>query len=339
MQNQELYTAEYWELSKGGVRCTLCPHTCLLKDGETGVCRTRKCVEDKLVSLVYGYPCALHIDPVEKKPLYHFKPSSQTFSLSTTGCNLRCLNCQNFSISQKNFSVGEFDYVAPQDIVRMAMDKQCRSVSYTYTEPIIYYEYMRDVAVVAHEKGLANIMVSAGYINKKPLRDLCRYIDAANIDLKCFNNKTYQKLSKVDLTPVLNTLELLKEEGVCLEITNLMVPGYTDDLKEIGKMCQWLVDKGFDQVPLHFSRFYGTHKLSHLQTTSIEKMEKAFDIAKQTGIKYVYLGNVRHTSAENTYCPACHQLLIERNGYATRVSGMIGSKCTKCSNEIYGVFD
>jgi len=332
------HVAEYWKSVNDAIKCSLCPHACVLHEGETGICRARRNINRRLVSIVYGYPCAIHIDPVEKKPLYHFYPSSQTLSLSTTGCNLRCLNCQNYSISQKDFNPSEFDYVSPEEIVLLTQKNNCKSISYTYTDPVVYYEYAKDIAVIAKEKGLKSIVVSAGYINKKPLREWSKYIDAANIDLKCFIDDTYQKLSGIHLKNVLDTLEILKEEGVWLEITNLIVPDYTDDLDEIKKMCMWLVRNGFADVPLHFSKFFGTHKLSHLPQTPINKLESAYDIAKSAGLKYVYLGNIRHQNAENTYCPECNTLLIERKGYETKVINLKENKCAKCNTLIYGCF-
>ncbi|MCW3787394.1 AmmeMemoRadiSam system radical SAM enzyme [Plebeiibacterium sediminum] len=332
------YIASYWNVQGDAVKCLLCPHACILKEGEIGICRTRQHIQKKMVSIVYGYPCAVHIDPVEKKPLYHFYPSSQTLSLSTTGCNLRCLNCQNYTISQQNFNKKEYKYISPDDIVDMALVNDCHSISYTYTDPIVYYEYANDIALIAQQKGLKNIIVSAGYINKKPLREWCKYIDAANIDLKCFSDEKYLKLSKIHLKTVLNTLKVLLEENVYLEITNLIIPEYTDDLKEIKQMCEWLVDNGFSQVPLHFSKFYGTYKLKHLSATSLSTLESAYAIAKESGLNYVYLGNVQNHKTENTFCPVCNHLLIERSGYYARVLHINDGKCSYCNTQIYGEF-
>ncbi len=333
------YVAEYWSDVNGDIQCMLCAHACLLKDGEIGICRTRQHIHNRLVSIVYGYPCVIHIDPVEKKPLYHFLPASNTLSLSTTGCNLRCLNCQNYSISQRDFESNEFDFVSPNEIVLKAKDNNCNSISYTYTDPIVYYEYARDIAIKAQDEGLKNIIVSAGYINKKPLREWCKYLDAANIDLKSFNEDKYQKISGIHLKTVLDTLVILKEEGVWLEITNLIIPEYTDDLTEIRNMCRWLVENGFSEVPLHFSKFYGTYKLNRLPETSLRLLEDAYEIAKAAGLKYVYLGNVRNHKTEHTYCPECNNLLIERKGYYTNILHVKNSKCEFCDSKISGMFD
>ncbi len=337
--NKDEYVAKYWSDHGNSVKCLLCPHTCVLKDGEIGICRTRQHIHHKLVSIVYGYPCAIHIDPVEKKPLYHFYPSSQTLSISTTGCNLRCLNCQNYSISQQKFNKSNYKYISPEEIVNMAVVNDCHSISYTYTDPIVYYEYAYDIASVAQQRGIKNIIVSAGYINKKPLREWCSYIDAANIDLKCFNDEKYQTLSKIHLKTVLDTLKVLIEEDVYLEITNLIISEYTDDLKEIQQMCQWLVQNGFSEVPLHFSKFYGTYKLKHLSGTPLSTLENAYKIAKESGLKYVYLGNVQNHTTENTFCPTCNHLLIERSGYYARVLHIKDGRCIYCDTEIYGKFE
>jgi pyruvate formate lyase activating enzyme len=346
MRNKKLFAnkgnkvAEYWTSveGEGVVNCTLCPHRCVLKEGEVGKCRTRKNVRGELISMVYGYPCALHIDPIEKKPMYHFLPGSQSMSISTIGCNLRCLNCQNYQISQADFNRGDFDYATPRQIVEMAMRNQCESISYTYTDPIVYYEYAKDTAVLAHEHGIKNVIVSAGYINKKPLREWCKYIDGANIDLKGFDDKIYQELNSIRLKPVLNTLEVLKEEGVWLEITNLIVPEYTDDLNVIEQMCIWLYTHGFADVPLHFSRFFPTHKLSNLNPTSLEVLEAAYKIAQSSGIKYVYLGNVAQTETNQTYCANCNKILISRLGYQISGLSIQNGSCVKCGNKIPGIW-
>ncbi len=330
-------TADFWITKGKGIMCTLCPHKCFLLNGEIGRCRVRKNFNGKLISMVYGYPCAVQIDPIEKKPLYHFLPGTLTLSTSTIGCNLRCLNCQNYQISQSSL-IDKVRFVSPDDLVNAAINNQCKSISYTYTDPVVYYEYASDIAVAAKEKGLKNIIVSAGYINKKPLRQWCKYIDAANIDLKCFNDGMYQKLSQVRLKPVLNTLEILKEENVWLEITNLIIPEYTDDLKMIDEMCKWLVASGFSEVPLHFSRFHPSHKLSHLPPTSITILNNAYEVALNSGLKYVYLGNIPNSLRDNTYCTNCSALLIERSGFCSAIKELQNNRCANCGTLLNGFF-
>ncbi len=338
MNIQHNYIADFWSLKGVEIHCSLCPHACVLKDGDIGFCRTRRNIEGQLILLVYGYPCALHIDPVEKKPLFHFFPGSSTYSLSTTGCNLRCLNCQNYSISQIDFNAEKYKYFAPELIVKEALQNGCTSISYTYTDPIVYYEYARDIAVIARDKGLKNIIVSAGYINPKPLREWCKVIDAANIDLKSFSNSTYKKVSQITLNPVLHTLELLKEEGVWLEITNLLIPGYTDDLNNLKKMCSWLSRNGFENVPLHFSRFFPVYKMQNVQPTSVELMKSVWQIAKDEGLKYIYIGNVNLPDYSATYCANCGERLISRMGFWSDVSLVEQNKCPGCGTELEGYY-
>ncbi len=329
--------AQHWVFKGDGISCVLCPHNCFLREGEVGICRTRANKTGELIALSYGYPCARHVDPVEKKPLYHFLPGSTTYSISTVGCNLRCLNCQNYNISQADFIRDE--YVSPKQIVSSAISQNCQSISYTYTDPVVYYEYMMDIAQIAKERGLKNIFVSAGYIHKKPLRQLCEFIDAANIDLKCFDDDVYQRMSGARLNNVLDTLQVLLEEKVWLEITNLIVPGYSDDMAMIEKMCRWLVDNGFAHVPLHFSKFYPTYKLNDAESTRLVVLEQAYQLAKDMGIKYVYLGNVADSNYAKTLCSNCHNLLVERIGYQMIIQGLDAQKCTQCGLKVAGVWE
>lgn len=339
--NDDLHTykiALHWVKKDSGISCVLCPHNCFLSEGEVGICRTRANKNGKLVALTYGYPCALHVDPIEKKPLYHFLPGSTTYSISTVGCNLRCLNCQNYNISQAEFIMDEYKYVSPEQIVKSAISQNCQSIAYTYTDPVVYYEYMMDTAQIAKAHGLKNILVSAGYIHKKPLRQLCEFIDAANIDLKCFDDDVYQRMSGARLNHVLDTLQILLEEKVWLEITNLIVPGYSDDLGMIEKMCKWLTDNGFAHVPLHFSKFYPTYKLNKVEPTSLLILKQAYQIAKSMGMKYVYLGNVADADYAQTLCSNCGEVLIKRNGYQVIMQNMDAGKCKYCRLNAEGVW-
>jgi AmmeMemoRadiSam system radical SAM enzyme/AmmeMemoRadiSam system protein B/AmmeMemoRadiSam system protein A len=330
-------TKYYEKLDNNKVKCTLCPHACILNDGQTGICNARKNSNGELVSLTYGKPVAIHIDPVEKKPLYHFLPGSTTLSFGTAGCNLHCKNCQNSSISQGNPETIEYIEATPEQIVKNAIKNNCKSISYTYTEPTIFYEYMLETAKLAHEAGLKNIIVSNGYINQEPLLELIPYIDAANIDLKCFNDSVYKNITTGSLQPVLNTLITLKENGVWLEITNLVIPEHTDNMEMISEMCDWLIENGFADVPLHFSRFFPSYKMMDLKPTSIETVEKAAGIAKAKGMKYVYLGNV-HGSETNTICPYCGEKIITRNGYQVSLKDFTG-ECPKCGKDINGKWE
>ncbi|MFW5962862.1 MAG: AmmeMemoRadiSam system radical SAM enzyme [Bacteroidota bacterium] len=330
--------AVYYTATPRGPKCQLCPNECTIKEGDTGDCRTRITKDNKLYSIAYGNPCSVHIDPIEKKPLYHFKPESRIFSISTAGCNLACLNCQNWNISQKSpYDTRNYDLM-PKELIETVIDKNCNSIAYTYTEPIVFYEYMIDSAKLAHQKGLKNVMVSAGYIKERPLRELCSYIDAANIDLKSFSNDIYMRLNAGGLDQVLNTLKVMKEEGVWLEITNLVVPEWTDDMDMIKEMSEWLYDKGFADTPLHFSRFQPMHKLKHLHPTPVSVLEKAREIALDAGLKYVYIGNVPGTEAANTYCPQCGEKIIGRKGYQLTEKHIQSNKCEFCGEKIAGVW-
>ncbi len=281
-----------WTRKGDKVTCLLCPHYCAIAEGKTGLCRTRINKDGVLFSLAYGNPCSVAIDPVEKKPLYHFLPGSQVLSIATAGCNFRCLNCQNWTISQASpENINHYD-LSPGQIINMALRHKTPSIAFTYTEPTVFYEYMFDIAVKAKENGLKTIMVSNGYINTAPLEALCPYLDAANIDLKCFDDKMYRHLTGGKLQPVLNTLLTLQKAGVWTEITHLIIPGMTDNMKWFEAMCLWLVDHGFASTPLHISRFFPTHKLPHLPPTPVEQIMRAKEMAEKSGIRFVYPGNI-----------------------------------------------
>lgn len=329
-------TKYYEKLDNNKVKCTLCPHACVLGEEQTGLCNARKNSNGELVSLTYGKPVAIHIDPVEKKPLYHFLPGSTTLSFGTAGCNLHCKNCQNSSISQGNPEKIEYIEATPEQIVKTAITNNCKSISYTYTEPTVFYEYMLETAKLSHEAGLKNIIVSNGYINQEPLLELIPYIDAANIDLKCFNDSIYKNITTGSLQPVLNTLVTLKNNGVWLEITNLVIPEHTDNMEMISEMCDWLIENGFSDIPLHFSRFYPSFKMMDVSPTPEETLQEAYNIAKEKGLKYVYLGNIQ-TDKTNTICPNCGETLLKRSGFSTTTGNFDGT-CPKCGQKINGIW-
>lgn len=331
--------ARYAMATPRGVKCLLCPNECQIKEGDRGDCRCRKNKGGELFFTGYEIPCSLHVDPIEKKPLYHFLPQSRSYSLAVAGCNLACLNCQNWQISQVSpQEVNSFD-LPVKAVYQQAEHYNCKSISYTYTEPIVFYEYMYDAAKAAKEHNIRNVMVSAGYINERPLRDLAPVIDAANIDLKSFSDETYMRLNAGSLQPVLRTLKILKEMGVWLEITNLVVPDWTDDMQMITKMCRWLAKEGFEEVPLHFSRFTPRYKLQHLPPTPENTLNRARQIALNAGLHYVYIGNVGSTDAAHTYCPSCGTRVIERKGYAVNIAALENGHCTSCGTAIAGVWE
>jgi len=282
----------YQTLEGGAVVCQLCPHHCRIVDGKTGICRSRRNQNGVLVSEVYAKPCSLAIDPIEKKPLYHFHPGTTCLSLACTGCNFRCRNCQNHEISQVRPSdVGHYD-LTPLQVVQLCLEHHCPGIAYTYTEPLTYIEYVTDTARLAHESGLWNILVSAGYVCQEPLNDLLLYLDAANIDLKSFSDDIYQRVSGGHLQPVLDTILAIHDAGVWIELTNLIIPGVNDDLQMIRQMCRWIVDNGLADQPLHLSRFFPHFKMQDIPPTPIHTLREAQQIALEEGVKHVYLGNV-----------------------------------------------
>ncbi len=321
-----------------GILCQKCPNGCVLASGQKGKCRNRVNVDGKVYSIAYGNPCAVHVDPVEKKPLYHFLPGTRAYSIAVAGCNLRCLNCQNWQISQASPEETENVDLMPDGVVAQASAYRCASIAYTYSEPTTFYEYAFDTSALARKHGIRNVWKSNGYINEAPLRKLCRVIDAANIDLKGFDDTVYRKLNDASLEPVLRTLKVIKEEGVWLEITNLVIPTWTDDLATIGRMCEWLSRNGLQECPLHFSRFTPLYKLNQLPSTPVSVLEKAREIAMKAGMQYVYIGNVPGHKAESTFCPGCGAMVIERHGFVATRSGLSAGKCAACGREIAGVW-
>ncbi len=321
-----------------GIRCQICPNNCILKEGLESICKTHAVKDGKLYTIAYGNPCSVHSDPIEKKPLFHFLPSTVSFSLATAGCNFACLNCQNWEISQTSPHDTPNSDLFPGRVVEEALKGRCRSIAYTYSEPIAFYEYMFDTARLARARGLKNLFISNGFINERPLLDLCRYLDAANINLKSFSDEIYAKLNGGSLQPVLNTLKTLKSQGVWLEITNLVVPGWTDDLAMIREMCEWLVREGFSDNPLHFSRFHPLYKLTSLPYTPVDTLDKARNIAMKSGMRYVYIGNVPGSPAESTYCHSCKKPVIERKGFSILSNHLENGTCRFCHARIPGVW-
>ncbi len=329
----------YYVNTPRGIKCLLCPQACVLNEGEVGDCKTNISKNGKLYCLTYGNPCAVHVDPVEKKPLFHFLPESLTFSIATAGCNLACLNCQNWEISQSSpYETRNYDLL-PEKVIEKAREYKCQSVAYTYSDPVAFYEYTYDTARLAREENIKNILVSAGYINQEPLLNLCKYTDAANIDLKSFSKEVYEMLNAGTLEPVLNTLKTLKDEGVWLEITNLLVPDWTDDFDMIREMCEWLMSNGFQDTPLHFSRFHPSYKLSKLPPTPTSSLVKAREIAISSGLHYVYIGNVPGSAGENTYCPFCGKIIMKRKGFSILERSIHNAKCIHCNSSIEGVWE
>jgi len=343
------------------VQCKLCPNECVLEPEDRSRCRNKVNKGGTLYTLAYGDPCTFHVDPIEKKPLFHFLPATGVFSIATSGCGFRCLNCQNWEISQSKpeetkDARGETVKLDPSrprltrqdlarlsmfpaDVVQIAQVANCPSIAYTYSEPTAYYEYMYDTARLAHEKGIRNVWVTCGYIHRQPLVELCDYLDAANVDLKSFDDRIYRKLNSGTLQPILDTLLTLKDRGVWFEVTNLIVPTYTDDMEMIRRMCGWLVENLGPDYPLHFSRFHPAHKLAHLPPTPVNVLVEARDIAIKAGLHYVYIGNVRGVEdAETTFCPVCKRAVIERTLFFVRSVHVKAGACEFCGAKIAGVW-
>lgn len=331
--------AMFQEETARGIMCRICPNECVLKESEISKCNNRRVKNSKLYTMAFGNPCSANIDPIEKKPLYHFFPGSRAYSIATAGCNLVCLNCQNWTISQTSPDKTKNYDLMPERVVEEAVKNSCRSIAYTYSEPVTFYEYTYETALLARKAGIKNVVKSNGYINPEPLKKLCSVIDAANIDLKAFNESTYLKLTGGKLQPVLDALKVYREMGVWLEITNLIVPTWSDKMEEIRKMCIWLSDNGFRNTPLHFSRFYPIHKLEQLPPTPVEILRNAAKIANEEGLKYVYIGNVPGNEMSDTRCPSCSSILIMRQGYRIVQNNITAGKCNKCGKVVDGVWN
>ncbi len=340
IEEQSMFRKEamFQEETARGIMCRICPNECVLKEGELSKCNNRKVIKSKLYTLAYGNPCSANVDPIEKKPLYHFLPGTRAYSIATAGCNLVCLNCQNWTISQTSpDKTRNFDLM-PEKVVSECISKGCKSIAYTYSEPVTFYEYAYDTAFLAKKAGIKNIFKSNGYIYPDPLKKLCTVIDAANIDLKAFTESTYLKLSGGKLQPVLDSLRIYRDMGVWLEITNLVVPTWTDNMEEIRKMCRWLSENGFKKSPVHFSRFYPTYKLEQLPPTPVDILNKAAQIAAEEGLTYIYTGNIPGNELSDTKCPGCSNTLIVRQGYRIAANNLTDGKCNKCGKIIEGVW-
>jgi len=336
MREASFYTRE----SEDAVLCSLCPHRCKIAPGRRGICRVRENREGTLVSLVFGQPAAMHLDPIEKKPLFHFLPGSRAFSVSTVGCNLSCPFCQNHTLSvvERNLPVVSSRSVPPEEVVRQTEASGCESLCFTYSEPTIFFEYMLEMARLAKERGLKNTMVSNGYIEREPLEELAPYMDGANIDLKAFNDQTYSKILGGRLEPVLETIRSMKGLGIWCEVTTLVVPGMNDTEEELNAIAGFLAGCG-PEIPWHVSRFHPSYKWTHLAPTPLKSLALALECGKRAGLKYVYAGNVPGEPSESTCCPGCGKVVIERWGFS--VGGLRlepGGICSYCGTAIDGVF-
>jgi pyruvate formate lyase activating enzyme len=330
----------YEQLPDERVKCKLCPWECTLKKEERGICGVRKNIDGKLVTLSYSRPCTIHIDPIEKKPFFHFFPGENAFSLATAGCNLGCKFCQNWEIAKVLPEDVNSFYITPEQIINLAKKSGSKIIALTYSEPVVFYEYMLEIAKLARKNGLKTVVVSNGFINPEPLKLLCQFVDAIKVDLKSFNEKYYKEIVYGHLTPVLNTVKIIHQQKVHLEIVYLVIPKLNDDPNEIKQMCKWLKENVSSSIPLHFSRFYPQYKMKDYPPTPYSTLETLRKVALDEGMKYVYIGNVPPGSpGESTYCPKCKKLLIERAGYEVRKNYIKNGKCKFCNSPIYGVFE
>lgn len=325
-------------LQGGRIRCELCPRQCEVAQGDRGACRVRQNLDGSYYSLVFGNPCAIHVDPIEKKPFYHVLPSTLSFSIATAGCNLSCKFCQNWEISQaRPDDTMNYD-LPPVQVVEQSLLAGCKSIASTYVEPTIFMEYMIDVGRAARDRHILNVMHSNGYVNAAPLDDLCKFLNAACIDLKGFSDSYYREMTEGTLEPVLSTLRQLKKAGVHTEIVNLLVPGKNDDMDQIRAMCRWIKNELGPYTPLHFTRFYPLYKLKSLAPTPVATLEQAWKAAREEGLPFVYIGNVPGHPAEHTVCPQCGSRLIERTGYQVRPVHLKDGRCGQCGQTIPGIW-
>ncbi len=321
------------------IHCKLCPRECQVDHLERGFCGNRENRKGTYYVLAYSNPCAIHIDPIEKKPFYHYLPKSQALSISTSGCNMMCRFCQNWQISQFRPEQTDNVHLPPEQVIKIARDRSIPVIAYTYAEPIVFYEYMYDCSVLAKKQNIKNVMISGGYINEEPLKELVKVLDAVKIDLKAYSQKYYQDICSSDLEPVLKCLELLKAEKIWYEIVYLVVPTLNDNLREIRDMSIWIRDNLGADVPVHFSRFHPTYMLKNLQPTPVSTLEKIRKTAQDAGLNYVYLGNVSGHEGESTFCPGCSKKLINRVGYQILENNIDAGKCSNCNRKIAGVWD
>ncbi len=329
----------YDKLEGRKVQCRLCRHRCLIANGKRGICTVRENRQGILYSLIYGIPCAYHVDPIEKKPLFHCLPGSKAFSIATAGCNFRCLHCQNYDISQisNDKDVISGQSISPEEVVNLALNSGCKNISYTYTEPTIFYEYAFDIARLAKNSGIYNNFVTNGYIEEEPLTAIRPYLDAANIDLKGFNEAFYRNICGAKLSRVLDTIKLYKKLGIWIEITTLIIPGHNDSEAELRAIAQFIKHELGTETPWHVSAFYPTYKLLDAARTPPKTLHRAREFGLEEGLRYVYEGNIPGSDGENTYCHNCNKLVIRRYGYSISDYNIKDGGCQFCGAIIDGI--
>ena len=331
----------YNPLEDGKVQCILCNHRCVIPSSRRGICGVRENREGKLYTLVYGRAISRNVDPIEKKPLFHLFPGSNSFSIATVGCNFRCLQCQNHEISQmpkdQDGRLGGSE-LSPSKIISLTKQYQCRSISYTYTEPTIYFEYAYETARQAHQEGIKNIFVTNGYMTEEALKTIQPYLDAANVDLKSFKEKFYKDVCGAKLKPILATLKRMKEMGIWVEVTTLVIPTLNDSDQEFAEIAQFILSLGAE-VPWHISAFYPTYRMLNLSRTPASSLHRAREIGMKAGLRYVYCGNIPGEEGEDTFCPDCSRKVIERVGFRVTRNEVTNGECRHCHGKLDGIWD
>jgi len=331
--------AKFWKsIQNKDVQCLLCAHNCKIKEGKRGVCGVRENDDGRLYTLIYGSYSSMAADPIEKKPLFHFYPGTNALSFGTAGCNFKCDHCQNYGISTARPEDIHMREMTPEDAVKLIKQYDCKGISWTYNEPAIWYEFTFDASKLAKKQGFYTCYVTNGYINEEPLREISPYLDAMNVDVKAFNDDFYKKICKAKLEPVKHTCELAKELDIHIEVTYLVIPEHNDSIEEIRSFCKWVVEKLGMETPVHFSRFHPDYKMTGVPATPFDKLKRSFEVAKESGILYPYMGNVPHGDYENTFCPKCGNTCIERYIFSGNVVGLTDSRCAKCGQKIPVVF-
>jgi len=327
--------ALHWKkLKNNTVQCQLCAHQCTIGEGKRGLCGVRENTQGILSTCIYGSYSSMAVDPIEKKPLYHFHPGTRVFSLGTVGCNFQCLHCQNYTISRGTQETIPLQEATPQQIVTLAQTRGCSGIAWTYNEPTIWHEFALDTSKIAHQNGLYTVYVTNGYLTEGPLKELSSYLDAMNIDIKAFHEEFYKTICKARLAPVLETCKRAKNLGIHLELTYLVIPTYNDSLDEIISFCRWVVETLGADTPVHFSRFHPDYHLTDVPPTPRDTLTRIYETAKKEGILFPYLGNVPHGAYENTICPQCGATCIERYGFTAQMTGVSNGICNACGASI-----
>ena len=330
-----LHEAQFWTKESDKVRCGLCPHSCLIAEGNRGLCGVRENREGRLRSLIFGLASSIHPDPIEKKPLFHFLPGTTSISFGSIGCNLFCRHCQNFAISRAKFGQFDLTEITPEDVVQYAASTHSRSVSWTYNEPTIWHEFTSAASRAAHAAGYKTVYVTNGYIQERPLRELKGVIDAMNIDVKGFTDKFYSGTCGGKLQPVLTSCVVAVEQGMHVELTYLVIPGHNDSQAEIDQFAKWVVESLGPQIPVHFSAFHPDYKLVDVPSTPERTLSLAYDRARKAGLHYVYLGNIFAGDRDDTHCPKCGTKVIEREGFSVLRTNLKGDSCGNCGADLY----